>query len=826
MKPLENYKVNKITISSKRNTNSSEQNTNPLNNINRPLQYTSKINSSNSQSKNINLNINPNNQKNNNFQNKNLLSPINTTPSAQESNKLNINPQTSMSEREKEEYERTQKYINYLKEHLNSSYYANNEINNKNHILNEKTIILNEEIKNNNILYKKLLKSIENKIKQNNEYKKKYQNFLNKEIKIKSENGSINLNIEENIKELKQNNLILNKENKSKEEIILNLKNTLDILEKNKLSKKNEKENKLKELKEEKDTINKLKLNIEKITKDLYTKNIQLEEKKKSILYLINNKNEEYTENYLDNESNKLLNNEITKLEKVIANQKMLLYKMNENQKEIKNKINEQKMLNKNILTKKKNNTDNKLKALLIEEKIKNKDLIMNLIKSNEEAKELIKVHNQIKNKYEIEINKIKNEIEKIIKKGKKGNEKGTGNDKYNAALEQLLEEQKNLKMFNKEFREKLVIKKAIEDKIEFFEKENNKLKNIINNSKLNTNKNKKNNINNNIENDIDDYENNKNENNVNNNFIQDNHIKIKFDSSLVDKDSSIYTITDNGKLFTYNIIQKKFTTKNTNTIEGWDKFIDIYLSNYEGSLLLNTLDGLYILTGDNFADLYYYSQKNNSITKIISFNNGHKYGGLIITPDKKNIIVLGGCDTKEVEMLNLENNSIEELPNLLSDRINSSYSFIGDNLLYIFFGQKNNTIEFLDLNSDEKEWKNVEFTCNDLENIYGHISIPVNEDEILIVGGKNNHKMLMFNVKDNFLEITDNKIPFLDTVGEYLFDKDKNYNIIMNKVNKEDENDNANGMVQVICMDSKGNVHLSDKDFNYIVLLVDIHEI
>ena len=85
---------------------------------------------------------------------------------------------------------------------------------------------------------------------------------------------------------------------------------------------------------------------------------------------------------------------------------------------------------------------------------------------------------------------------------------------------------------------------------------------------------------------------------------------------------------------------------------------------------------------------------------------------------------------------------------------------------------------------------------------------------------------MLMFNVKDNFLEITDNKIPFLDTVGEYLFDKDKNYNIILNKSNKEDDNNNENGMVQVICMDSKGNVHLSDKDFNYIVLLVDIHEI
>ena len=126
-------------------------------------------------------------------------------------------------------------------------------------------------------------------------------------------------------------------------------------------------------------------------------------------------------------------------------------------------------------------------------------------------------------------------------------------------------------------------------------------------------------------------------------------------------------------------------------------------------------------------------------------------------------------------------------------------------------------------MESSQKEWKNVEFESKEVNNIYGHISIPVNEDEILIVGGKNNHKMIMFNVKDKFLEITDNKIPFFDTVGEYIFDKDKNYNIIINSDKKEENETPKN---EVIFMDSKGNVHLSDKDFNYIVLLVDIHEI
>ena len=438
----------------------------------------------------------------------------------------------------------------------------------------------------------------------------------------------------------------------------------------------------------------------------------------------------------------------------------------------------------------------------------------MNLIKSNKEAKDLTTVHNQIKDKYEEDINKIKDEIEKLLK------EKNINNNiDYNVVLNQLLEEQKNLKMFNKEFKDKLLIKKAIENKIELMEKENAKLKNKLNNSN-----------NNNIEISENDDEKNENkenkENNKNkiNNIIQENQKEINLGKNKINKDSSIYTITEKGKLLIYNIPNKKFTTANTSSIDYWDIFIKIFLKNYEGSLLLNTLRGLYILTGDNFSDLYYYSQEKNIITKIIKFNYGHKYGGIMISPDQKYLIILGGCDTKEVELLNLENNEIKELPNLLTERINSSYSFIGDNLLYVFFGENNNTIDYLDLYDEKKEWKNINYTNNEIDNIFGHISIPVNENEILIVGGKNNHKMLMFNVKENILEITDNKIPFLDSIGEYLFDKDKYYNNIINLDKKEEKN--MSEINQVICMDSQGNIHLFDNDFNYIVLLVNAHEI
>ena len=848
MKPLENYKLNNIKSTSKQITNNSNNQTknqkiNENKNLSNKANIINQQNPLTSQTRNQNINSNINNQKSTNDQNKEILNPLITTPKPSQSNNLNITPPPQMNEREKEEFERTQKYINYLKEHLNSSYYANNEINNKNNILTEKSKSLNEEIKNNNIQYKNLLKSIDEKTKINNDFKKKYQNFLGGGKKMDTENEG-NPQIGEKIKNLKQKNYILNKENQSKEEIILNLKKTLEILEKSKMNKKKDKEKKMKELNEKKNDINKLKLNIEKITKELYTKNIKLEEKKKSMMYIINknnknndNENKNDKINNLNNESTDIINKEIVKLENVIQNQKLLLKKMKNNQNEIKEKINEQKMINNNI------NKDYQNKQLLLEEKIKNKDLIMNLIKSNEEAKELTKMHNQIKNMYEIKINKIKDEIEKILA-NKKEKDMDENNNEYNAAMNQLLDEQKNLKMFNKEFKEKLVIKKAIEDKIESMGKENNKLKDIINNHLKSNNNNQ--NIENNInkkDDDLNDNENyeekdeskdeendNEKEDNINNinniksnNIIQQNQIKLKFDGIKLNKDSSIYTITDTGKLFTYNIIQKKFTTINTKLINGWDKFIEIYLINYDGSLLLNTLNGLYILTGENFSDLYYFSQQQNLISKIANFSYGHKYGGLIQTPDKKSILAIGGTDTKEVEIFNIENKSIEELPNLLTMRINSSYTFMGE-ILYAFLGEKNNTIEYIDLSDKEKNWKNFEFSNSEVDNVFGHISLPVNEEEILIVGGKNNNKMMMFNVKEKFLEITDNKIPFLDTVGEYIFDKEKNYNIITKMEKKEDENDNE--INQVICMDSKGNVHLSDKDFNYIVLLVDIHEI
>ena len=211
-----------------------------------------------------------------------------------DSNILNQNPQLSFSNKlstlehikEKEEFSQTQDYINYLKIHLDSSYYAFNEIKNKNSVLLNKTKTLNNEIKKNNLIYQKLLKSFEEKKKENDEYKVKYEKILENKIKgNKNINNDIDIN--EKIENIKKQNLILSKENKSKENIILNLKKTLEILENNKDEKKKDKLERINELKKELNSINKMKNDFEEISKELYIKSIELEKAQKTMEYLI-----------------------------------------------------------------------------------------------------------------------------------------------------------------------------------------------------------------------------------------------------------------------------------------------------------------------------------------------------------------------------------------------------------------------------------------------------------------------------------------------------------------------------------------------------------
>ena len=286
-------------------------------------------------------------------------------------------------------------------------------------------------------------------------------------------------------------------------------------------------------------------------------------------------------------------------------------------------------------------------------------------------------------------------------------------------------------------------------------------------------------------------------------------------------KGSYLYTITNKGKLLSFNITHKKFAIIDSNIIDGWTSFVPNYLKNIEGSLLLNTLEGLFIITGTNHNDLYFYSQEKNLIAKIIKFNSCHKYGGLLLSPSPDNtLFAIGGENNNNaVEQFSFDNEENKIIPNLLTKRINASYTFINSKL-YANFGVDNNTIECLNIKKLKNKWTKIDYKMEDenyINNIYGHVSLPV-DDNILIVGGKNNKKMMVLDLDEKTLDITDMKVPFIDVVGEYLFDKEKYFNQTHNDDKKDKD---GKTIKQLIGMDNSGNVHLFDYNFNYIVLLI-----
>ena len=128
----------------------------------------------------------------------------------------------------------------------------------------------------------------------------------------------------------------------------------------------------------------------------------------------------------------------------------------------------------------------------------------------------------------------------------------------------------------------------------------------------------------------------------------------------------------------------------------------------YEGTLLYNTLEGVYILTGEKTDTLYYYNSKTNMISKICKFKNSHDNGSIMYDKNNKCLYVFGGKKTKSCEYYSFKDKKIYKLPDLTIDRANASF-IISNNKIYGFFGFSYinetyaKTIEYIDYNKKDK---------------------------------------------------------------------------------------------------------------------------
>ena len=142
----------------------------------------------------------------------------------------------------------------------------------------------------------------------------------------------------------------------------------------------------------------------------------------------------------------------------------------------------------------------------------------------------------------------------------------------------------------------------------------------------------------------------------------------------------------------------------------------------YEGTILYNTLTGLYILTGQKTDILYFYNSLTNTITKICKFNLGHDNGSLFLDNNSNCLFVFGGKNIKSCECYSFNDKRIYKLPDLTTDRANASY-IVSNNKIFAFFGfnySRNtycNSIEYIDYIRKDRwlELKNIQLLKNNI---------------------------------------------------------------------------------------------------------------
>ena len=185
-----------------------------------------------------------------------------------------------------------------------------------------------------------------------------------------------------------------------------------------------------------------------------------------------------------------------------------------------------------------------------------------------------------------------------------------------------------------------------------------------------------------------------------------------------------LYGIDRNDFLHIFDISKKKWVEKK--------KIFDIDLDDksntfrkdyqYEGTLLYNMLDGVYILTGEKTDTLYYFNSRTNSISKICKFNHCHDNGSIMYDESEDCLYIFGGKNSTSCEYYSLKDKKIYKLPNLIYDRANASF-IISNNKIYGFFGfsyEKDTyakTIEYIDYYKKDKwiELKNIKLLKNDI---------------------------------------------------------------------------------------------------------------
>ena len=271
-----------------------------------------------------------------------------------------------------------------------------------------------------------------------------------------------------------------------------------------------------------------------------------------------------------------------------------------------------------------------------------------------------------------------------------------------------------------------------------------------------------------------------------------------------------LYGIDNKNNLIQFDIVMKQYTKLKIYELKDLsNSFYSDYI--YNSSIILNTLKGVYILTGINSNLLYFYNTKIKSMSKICTFIYSHYKGSLLFDEERKRIFAFSGKNNTKCEYYSFKTNKIIEMPDINIDRINASY-FITNNKIYCFFGYSYNnkkyvnSIEYIDYEELDK-WEN-KYINNNLDfNIERCANIVFKEDinqvYLYIEGKKNKENKIRRMLWLCYIDKEE-----INIINNLIIDKYKENNCIWLKT-KEHDNDN---------------VFYFDKCFNFVELPTEIN--
>ena len=233
-----------------------------------------------------------------------------------------------------------------------------------------------------------------------------------------------------------------------------------------------------------------------------------------------------------------------------------------------------------------------------------------------------------------------------------------------------------------------------------------------------------------------------------------------------LEKNLYLYNFDKKQNLIQFDIKNKSYKNYRINNVEDLSgTFSKDY--HYQNTVFYNTLEGLFILTGEKSDLLYYYNPLYENFNKICKFKNEHNNGCLLLDKENGKFFVFGGKNTKSCEYYDIKNETVKELPNLNIDRANSTF-IISNNKIFGFFGFSHkkdkfiNTIEYINLYKLDK-WVLVNINNYDLD--FYTLNIPllnleISQNQIYIYCAKKSNDFIfvddsyyVYNVSENNLK-------------------------------------------------------------------------